>query len=224
MERELWEAWEEDARRGLAWIEDDIVSPDWGEGRWYLRVTDLKQYAYCPRVIYFTYCLPTLRPTTFKMEAGRDAHEQAVAQEQRRRLAAYGLKDGERHFGVRLVSDRLGLSGLVDLVLVRRDPPQAWPVDYKQSRRPTAHHHKLQLTAYGLLLEEVWGIPAPEGYIYSLVQRKAERVPLTRALRTEVLALVREMHEMLREERMPPPPNARRRCLECEFRRFCNDV
>ena len=33
-------------------------------------VTDLKQYAYCPRVVYYTYCLPLLRPMTFKMERG----------------------------------------------------------------------------------------------------------------------------------------------------------
>lgn len=209
---------------GLTWVEDDVVGPDWGEGRWFLRVTDLKQFAYCPRVIYFTYCLPTLRPTTFKMEAGRDAHETAVEKERRRRLAAYGLQAGERHFDVRLVSERLGLSGAVDLVIVQRDPPQAWPVDYKLSRRPTARHHKLQLTAYALLLEDAWGIPAPEGYIYSLVRRKAERVPLGQRLREEVQERVRAMYEMLRTERMPPAPRPRRQCVECEFRRFCNDV
>jgi len=209
---------------GLVQIDEDIVGPDWGEGRWLLRVTDLKQFVYCPRVIYFTYCLPTLRPTTFKMEAGTDAHEAAVAQERRRRLAAYGLKAGERRFDVRLMSEELGLSGAVDLVIVQRDPPQVWPVDYKLSRRTTARHHKLQLTAYGLLLEENWGMPAPEGYIYSLVRRKAEAVVLGKALREEVRKRVREMHEMLRTERMPPPPSSRRRCIECEFRRFCNDV
>ena len=38
-------------------------------------VTDLKQYEYCPRIVYYTYCLPLIRPTTFKMEAGVQAHE-----------------------------------------------------------------------------------------------------------------------------------------------------
>lgn len=224
MGKEVPEAILEGALQNLAWAQEEVVGPDWGEGRWYLRVTDLKQYVYCPRVIYFTYCLPTLRPTTFKMEAGRDAHEAAIARERRRSLSAYGLASGERHFGVRLLSERLGLSGAVDLVIVQPEVPQAWPVDFKLSRRPTARHHKLQLAAYGLLLEEAWGIPAPEGFIYSLVRRKAERVALSPRLRTEVVDLIREMHQMLQTERMPSPTPARRRCLECEFRRFCNDV
>lgn len=203
--------------------EEDALEWDWGEKR-LLWVTDLKQFAYCPRVIYFTYCLPTLRPTTYKMEAGAEAHEDEKDRERRRRLVAYGLKKGERHFGVRLVSERLGLSGIVDLVIVQRDPPQVWPVDYKMSRQATARHHKVQLAAYALLLEENWGMPAPEGYIYSLVQRKAEAISLGPALRKEVETQIQAMREMLRTERMPPAPASRRRCIECEFRRFCNDV
>lgn len=224
MEREALDAILESALQNLPWAQEEIIGPDWGEGRWYLRVTDLKQYTYCARVIYFTYCLPTLRPITFKMEAGREAHEAAIARERRRSLSAYGLANGERHFGVRLASDRLGLSGAVDLVIVQREVPQAWPVDFKLSRRPTARHHKLQLAAYALLLEEAWGLPAPEGFIYSLVRRKAERIALTARLRAEVMNLIGEMHQMLQAERMPPPTPSRRRCLECEFRRFCNDV
>ncbi|NIO72733.1 MAG: hypothetical protein GTN71_27865, partial [Anaerolineae bacterium] len=50
------------------------------------QVTDLKQYTYCPRVVFFAYCLPLIRPMTYKMEAGIAAHEKAEEQEQRRSL------------------------------------------------------------------------------------------------------------------------------------------
>src|SRR5690606_2667646 len=33
-----------------------------------LNVTDIKQYIYCPRIIYFTYCKPVQKKNTFKME------------------------------------------------------------------------------------------------------------------------------------------------------------
>ncbi|RLC59491.1 MAG: CRISPR-associated protein Cas4, partial [Chloroflexota bacterium] len=79
-------------------------------------VTDLKQYAYCPRVVFYTYCLPLLRPTTFKMEAGIAAHEKAREQERRRTLSAYGLVEGKRHFDIWVESPILGLRGRVDLV------------------------------------------------------------------------------------------------------------
>ena len=79
-----------------------------GDERLFFTVTDLKQYFYCPRVVYYTYCLPLLRPTTYKMEAGAVAHEEVGDLERRlpvdykhtarqigehawRQLAAYGI-------------------------------------------------------------------------------------------------------------------------------------
>ena len=49
-------------------------------------VTDLKQYMYCPRIVYYTYCMPLLRPTTFKMEEGIVTHGEEKARERRRSL------------------------------------------------------------------------------------------------------------------------------------------
>ena len=78
-------------------------------------VTDLKQYTYCPRVVFYTYCLPLVRPTTYKMEAGIAAHGRGEKLERRRTLAAYGLEEGKRHFEVAVSSQELGLRGRVDM-------------------------------------------------------------------------------------------------------------
>jgi CRISPR-associated exonuclease Cas4 len=186
-------------------------------------VSDLKQWAYCRRLVYYFYIMPGLRPETFKMEAGAEAHEREHRRARRRSLRAFGLKEAERIEEVRLESETLGLSGKVDLVL--RQDDQVWPVEYKLSRKlKTASHYRLQLTAYGLLLEEAWGVHAPEGFLYSLVNRKTERVALNSRLRKQVLTAVAEMRATLEEERMPPPTTQRGRCVDCEFRRFCNDV
>ena len=40
------------------------------------RVVDLKQYVYCPRIVYYHHCLPQVRPVTFKMEAGLAAQDE----------------------------------------------------------------------------------------------------------------------------------------------------
>ena len=85
---------------------------------WLLKVTDLKQFAYCPRIPYYHYCLPEVRPTTYKMDAGIRAQDRAEELERRRSLRAYGLTEGERHFNVSLASDaQLGVSGQIDLVI-----------------------------------------------------------------------------------------------------------
>ena len=39
-----------------------------------LKVTDLKQFVYCPRILYFTYVLPIPHPVTRKMDFGKIEH------------------------------------------------------------------------------------------------------------------------------------------------------
>src|SRR5579871_2957958 len=144
--------------------------------RLYLEVTDLKQWTYCPRIVFYRYCLPKIRPVTYSMEAGILAHEVAAALEERRSLRAYGLTEGEREFDVALRSERLGLSGRIDLVIRCATPtgPEAIVVDYKLSERDAGPHFKLQLAAYGLMLEEAWGLPVRRAFLYHIPQRRAE--------------------------------------------------
>jgi CRISPR-associated exonuclease Cas4 len=196
------------------------------EERLVFTVTDLKQYAYCPRVVFYTYCLPLLRPTTYKMEAGIAAHDLAEKRERRRTLAAYGLEEGHRHFDVWVTSQTLGLRGRIDMVIEVEDGNgrELIPVDYKQTTRRPGPHLRRQLMAYGLMLEEAWQVTVRRGFVYSLATRKAEEVALTARLRGEVCEMIPAMREMVERETIPRPPRSRRRCVNCEFRRFCNDT
>jgi CRISPR-associated exonuclease Cas4 len=189
-------------------------------------VTDLKQYTYCPRIVFYTYCLPLLRPTTFKMESGVAAHEEAGKREQRRTLSAYGLEEGKRHFDVWVESSILGLRGRVDMVIeVGEGEEREWiVVDYKQTLRRAGPHIRRQLAAYGMMLEETWGGTVRRGFVYSLVTRKAEEIVLTERLKGEVREVVAAMREMVEREVMPDAPRSHQPCVNCEFRRFCNDV
>ena len=200
--------------------------PNAPNNRLYLEVTDLKQWAYCPRVVFYRYCLPAIRPVTYSMEQGTRAHEEATALEERRSLRTYGLTEGERHFDVALRSETLGLSARIDLVIVvpTADGPEAVVVDYKLSERDASTNYKLQLAAYTLLVEEAWQMSVRSAFIYHIPQRQAERIALTPALRHKVAATITAIHATIHDERMPAPPPNLSRCVACEFRRFCNDV
>lgn len=185
------------------------------------RVTDLKQYLYCPRVLFYHACLPRVRPTTYKMEAGIEAHATAQELERRRTLRAYGLERGERHFGVGLVSERLGMRGEVDLVI--ETETEMVPVDYKLSTK-IGEHFQLQLAAYAVMLEDAWGGPVRRGFFYLIPLRRAKEMRITAARRAKLDEALGVMNAMLLKEQMPPPTRHRRKCVACEFRRFCNDV
>ncbi len=185
-------------------------------------VSDLRQYTYCPRIVYYYYCLPHIRPTTYKMESGKAAHEEEAGREQRRSLRSYHVEDGERHFDVRVEDETLGLCGKVDMVI--RCAGEVIPVEYKNSPGRLGKHVLLQLAAYGLLLERQWTLPVHRGFIYFIPARRAREVALTPALKADVQRCIAEIQDMVAGERMPPPPSRRAKCEICEFHRFCNDV
>lgn len=196
------------------------------ENAWLLRVIDLKQYEYCPRVVYYDYCLGGLRPTTYKMAAGITAQERVNALEERRGLRAYGIQNGERHYHVPVHSEKLGCSGQIDMVIETHDDnrPRLIPVDFKLSRREPGRHFKLQLACYALLLEEAWGKPVEAGALYLIPTKEVVNVPITSRLRNDAIRQLLEIRQMVTAQQVPPPTPQRSRCVNCEFRRFCNDV
>ncbi len=193
-----------------------------------LEVTDLKQYTYCPRIVYYHYCLPTIRPVTYKMEAGIAAHDDESEREQRRSLRPYGVTQGERFFDARLSSDHLGVCGRLDMVIAVPEraalEAELMPVEYKLSERTVGKHFKVQLAMYALLLEDAWQRPVQRGFIYLIPLRQAVAIPITAALRRQAQTQIAAIQMMVEQETMPSPPASRRPCISCEFRRFCNDV
>lgn len=190
------------------------------------RVIDLKQWIYCPRILYFHHCLPRIRPTTYKMEAGIEAGQDEEGREARRSLRVFGLRAGERVFNLSLSSERYGLRGKADMVIFIEDkisPKEIIPIDYKLSKK-AGKHFKLQLLAYGLMLEDEYGVPATRGFLYFISQRKAQEIRFTSRLRQNFLKNLDNMLQILHSEKMPKPTPNRRKCVSCEFRRFCNDV
>lgn len=186
-----------------------------------LTATDLKQYTYCPRKCFFGRCLPGFRPRMPKMDDGRDAHAAESSRQARRSLRPYGLVEGQRRFDVNLTAPLLGLSGRADEVIIT--PEAVYPVDYKLSEQ-VHDSFVLQLAAYGLMLEEAWGLAAPAGFIVLLDPLQVERIEIGESLRAQVQASLCAMRAMLAAEREPPPLTDPARCAVCEYRRLCADA
>lgn len=185
-------------------------------------VSDLRQYTYCPRIVYYRTVLPAIRPTTYMMEAGKQAHHDESDRERRRSLRTYRVPDGTRAFDIWLEDEALGLRGKLDMAILRAE--EAIPVEYKHSPGRLGHHVILQLAAYGMLLEQAHGVPVTRGFVYFIPARRAREIALMPELKGEVRQLSDAIAEMVAGERMPGPPVQRSRCEACEFRRFCNDV
>ncbi|HEU4686179.1 MAG TPA: CRISPR-associated protein Cas4 [Nitrospira sp.] len=187
-----------------------------------LRVNDLKQYDYCPRVVYYQYVMPVERKATFKMEHGKSAEARLDELERRRGVRRYGLPDGQRHFHAWLTSELLGLSGKLDLLI---ESSSGWyPVDFKETTGPAHSNHFRQLCGYALLVEEAYQRPVARGFIYLIPTNSVEPVEMTDELRSNTLVALDRIREMIVSQRVPAATEVRARCTDCEYRNYCGDV
>ena len=187
-----------------------------------LRVNDLKQFEYCPRIVFYNTVMPLDRKVTFKMQRGTEAEFHLDALEKRRSLRRYKLGDGERRFHVWLHSERLGLSGKMDLLIVSSQG--YFPVDFKYTRGRPHRNHISQLAGYAVLVEEQYQTAVETAFIYLAPQSELVAIKITKELKEEVAERLSRIREMIREEILPPPTPVRARCAECEFRNYCGDI
>jgi CRISPR-associated exonuclease Cas4 len=187
-----------------------------------LRVHDLKQFEYCPRIVFYNTVLPVDRKETVKMVRGREVELRLDALESRRSLRRYHLSEGERRYRVWLSSARRALSGTLDMLI--RTPGADYPVDFKYTRGRPHRNHVVQLAAYATLVEDALGQPAHTGFIYLVPNNAVVAVRITDGLKALVAQRLTEIRAMIGEQILPPMTSVRARCDDCEFRNYCGDV
>lgn len=187
-----------------------------------LTASDVRQHVYCPRIPYFRLGLRLPgRFVTPAMHEGILEHQRTSELEQRRSLRAYGLEDGDRSFDVQMRSARLGLSGRLDMAIVRAH--EVIPVEFKNSRERLGLHHVYQLTAYALLAEEHFRRPVRRVFVYFIPLKQAQMREITPAMRAHAKRVLNEIRAAVELERMPEGTRVLARCRVCEFLSYCND-
>lgn len=187
-----------------------------------LKVSDVKQYFYCPRVLYFTYVMPVRKKVTRKMEYGKEEHVELERLEKRRKLCSYNLSAGERRFRTNLYSERLRLEGVLDMHIVTESG--CFPVEFKNTTRKPSLNHKYQLVSYAMLLEDQYNKTVRHGYLYLIPGKRVYTVEITPNARSFVKRTLDKIRTMVARESFPPAPRRRGRCFDCEYANYCADV
>jgi CRISPR-associated exonuclease Cas4 len=129
------------------------------------------------------------------------------------------LKPAKGISGERLISQRYGIAGKPDQIIV--EGGHYIPVELKSSDRPRRPYrgHVLQLAAYCLILEDVTGRPVPYGY---LQYRGGEpfKIVFDDLLREELLRTVEEMRRVLAGAPVRKTGNPNK-CRNCSVRHAC---
>jgi CRISPR-associated exonuclease Cas4 len=184
--------------------------------------TDLKQWAYCPRIVYYRWYMPGIGQPSFKMEEAQKAQDLIERLEIRRSLKAYGFDDAERRVGLWLNDEELGLAGKFDVLLVAE--AEVAVVDFKLTSGEPSENHRLQLAGYSLIAERRMRRPARRAFLYRIPDDRVFSIPIDAQLRERVVRALEAMRSILGQERLPQATVVRARCRDCEYQNYCADI
>ena len=185
-------------------------------------VVELRQWTYCPRVVYYHLVMAGAGRSTYKMEEGLRAQELIESLEMRRTLREYGLEGARREFGIWLHDEQLGLTGKIDLLL--RAETEASVVDFKLTSGEVAENHRMQLAGYALLTEAALGLKVSVAFVYRIPDNRVFSVTIDGPLRERVARTIAAIRGLKINEELPEPTPVRARCVECEYANYCGDV
>ena len=133
--------------------------------------------------------------------------------------------------GMRVQSERLGISGICDVVEFTRSPDgialagregryQVHPVEYKKGAPKEHQADELQLCAQVMCLEEMLLCRIDEGSLFYGEPRRRTRVTFSPELRAQAEQMLGEMHQM--DERGHTPRVKRHKgCSACSLKEIC---
>lgn len=181
---------------------------------------DVRQFVYCPRIIYFRY-VHRIRPQqTYKMQKGQELHEQEVR-----------IKDVEeeahvsKYYNYYLIDPALGLSATLDYF--ESDGTEATPVDIKTGHfygEGISEHHLAQLLAQSFLLESQLNLLVRRVKVIYTQHEQIFTHEITITDRLKLLRLVDDIQEIIQEERIPRCTPHAAKCADCEFVPYCRGI
>ena len=185
-----------------------------------LPVNLIRQWSYCPRVVYYMELIKASFHRPGWLKQGTDFHQAEKKLWQRRNLSRFHLKTGKTHYNLSLRDPVLGLHGIVDMAIETKT--EVYPVEFKLSANKRKQGDQLQLVAYAMLLEKHFSKPSPVGFL-SGKGKALWTINIDADKRKSVRGVSANIRKMLKQGLKPPSSASYAQCCICEYVNFCND-
>lgn len=166
----------------------------------FIPLSALQHYLFCPRQCALIHVEQAWAENRYTAE-GRVLHETTseVGTEKRRGVRVVTAMP--------LLSRRLGVSGIADLVEMHKSEDGRWrplPIEYKRGK-PKAHRpDEVQLCAQAMALEEMFAVDLVEGALFYGERRRQVTVLLDAQLRRLTEHIATEARDMIQRGATPP--------------------
>lgn len=193
------------------------------EPEMFITVSDVMEYLFCKRFIYFMYCLgiPQHEEKRYKVLKGRALHE--AREKVNKSYIRKKLQCVRKDVAVYLVSRKYCLKGEVDEVLFLNDGTAA-PLDYKFAEfKDTIYRtHKYQSALYGLMIADNYDVEVNRGFVcYTRSNHLVKEVKLSDKDFGRAIALVNAVLDIIQKGFYPDATKYKARCVDCTYRNIC---
>lgn len=135
------------------------------------------------------------------------------------------VKGIRRVMALPIASQRLNVAGVADMVEFLRqgddDSETPFPVEYKRGKSKLHRADEVQLCAQALCLEEMTGLPVPQGALFYAETKRRLVVAFDADLRRLTEETVAALNEVFATRSTPPPTPLKQRCRACSLVELC---
>ncbi|MFB3897694.1 MAG: CRISPR-associated protein Cas4 [bacterium] len=193
------------------------------ESEIYIIPSDVVEYSYCPRFIYFERVLmiPQHEENRYKVIVGRELHKERTEQNQEYLRKKLGVIDKQTN--VWMASEQLHLKGEVDEVLFLDDGTAA-PLDYKYAEwsGKIYQSNRIQSILYALLIQENFHKPVTRGFlIYVRSKNHLEILQFTEAAFEFAKETICDIITIIQRAKFPKRTKWTTRCADCCYKNIC---
>lgn len=193
----------------------------------YVHVNALQHYVFCPRQCALIYIEDIWQENLYTVR-GNLLHKKVDSDN-------YEIRAGVKTVrGLRIHSQRLGLSGRCDMVEFHENGnmQQVVPVEFKAGKPKQDISDEVQLCAQVLCLEEMLNTTVCRGmFFYGRIRRRVT-VEISDALREKTEQIIRETHQLIASRQVPTLPallqltgqtqsQFLKRCQRCSLQDAC---
>lgn len=172
----------------------------------YITATDLMNYLYDPRIVYFVYVLKIPQATTVKELKGREKYEEFKIKSKRNKIIKE-LSFLPKEYDVYFASKKHNFATKIDCIALDKSRNEAYPIQIKYSSKPKVLYRtqKFQVIMEAMLVEELLGYNVPYGFVKFLKSEDFVKVTITEKLKAELLQILKEIESIIKEEKLPKP-------------------
>ncbi len=193
------------------------------EDQIFLTPSEIIEYLFCPRFIYFIHCLniPQHEEQRFKVLLGRELHEKKAKSNKDYLRKKIGCLKRENL--VYLVSERYHLKGEVDEVLLLEDNTRA-PLDYKftEYKGRLYRTHKIQSILYALLIMDNYACKVKKGFLCYVRSKTLLKEIIFQDRDFEIINdIIKAMIFIIQNGYFPNATPYKVRCIDCCYKNIC---